>query len=165
MALLIDGYNLLHASGVLAPDGRGTSLERARTALLEFLERVVAPEELPRTTVVFDARYAPPGLPHQARHGEIRIRFAARQREADDVLEELIQEDTAPRQLTVVSSDHRVQRAARRRRAIAIDSDDWVARQLRRRRRPASLPPGKPTDRLTDDEVERWLAEFGDGPA
>lgn len=165
MALLIDGYNLLHASGVLAPEGRGTSLERARTALLEFLERVVEPAEQARTTVVFDARYAPPGLPRQLWHGEICIRFAARQREADDLLEELIRQDSAPRQLTVVSSDHRVQRAARRRRALALDSEDWVARQLRRRRHSARPPSAKPTDPLSDDEVERWLAEFGDGPA
>jgi predicted RNA-binding protein with PIN domain len=164
MGLLIDGYNLLYASGVLAPDGRGTSLQRARTALLDYLERVVDPDELPRTTVVFDARYAPPGLPRQARHGDILIRFAARHREADDLLEELIQQDTAPRQLTVVSSDHRVQRAARRRKAIAIDSDIWVARQTKRRRLPPAPASAKPTEPLTDAEVQSWLAEFGEDP-
>ena len=161
MGLLIDGYNLLYASGVLAPPGRGTSLERARGALLEFLARVVDPAELPRTTVVFDARQAPPGLPHYVRHGEMHIRFAPRGCEADDVLEELILQDTSPRQLTVVSSDHRVQRAARRRRATAVDSDVWAQRQMQRK--PVGKPPSaKPTGPLSEAEIERWLAEFRD---
>ncbi|MCO6457504.1 MAG: NYN domain-containing protein [Pirellulaceae bacterium] len=159
MSLLIDGYNLLHASGVLAPEGRGTSLERARGALLDCLQRLIDPGEQSRTTVVFDGRDAPPGLPGRWRHGELEVRFAARHREADELLEELIEADNAPRQLTVVSSDHRVQRAARRRDARAVDSDVWFREQSRQR--PLSVGDGKPRGPLSDDEVERWLREFG----
>ena len=37
MAIIIDGYNLLHASGVM-PQGRGPqTFERAREALIRFL--------------------------------------------------------------------------------------------------------------------------------
>jgi hypothetical protein len=39
----------------------------------------------------------------------------------------LIRKHSSPRALTVVSSDHRLHRAARRRRATPIDSDRWVA--------------------------------------
>jgi len=48
------------------------------------------------------------------------------------VLEELIEAEADPRHLTVVSSDHRIQRAARRRKAIFVDSDAWLG-ELRRR--------------------------------
>ena len=37
MALLIDGYNLLNATGIFGQAGRGTELHRARLALLNFL--------------------------------------------------------------------------------------------------------------------------------
>ena len=62
MTLIIDGYNLLHASGIL---GRGIgpgSLERSHGALLNFLAESLDASQLERTIVVFDARQAPPGL-------------------------------------------------------------------------------------------------------
>lgn len=162
MRLLIDGYNLLYASGVLAPQGRGTSLQRARTALLERLAEIIDLDTLAHTTVVFDGREAPPGLPRQFRHGAMQILFASRDREADELLEDLIGVETAPRRLTVVSSDHRVQRAARRRQAQAIDSQDWFARQSLRP--PTAPSPGdaKPSGPLSDEEVRQWLNEFGE---
>jgi hypothetical protein len=65
--------------------------------------------------------------------------------------------------LTVVSSDHRLQRAARRRRAKAIDSDQWYAQVLRNRidsvRRKS--PGLKPADLPNESEVRFWLRQFG----
>ncbi len=124
--ILIDGYNLLHASGVFGSGGR-TSLESSREALLDWLGAVLSDAQRKRTTIVFDAKYAPPGLPRSTRKHDLRIRFAPRGGEADDVLEELIRDHSVPRKLIVVSSDHRLHRAARRRRATAVDSDRWVA--------------------------------------
>ena len=67
-------------------------------------------------------------------HRGITVRFAAQYEEADELIEELIRADSAPRRLVVVSSDHRIQRAARRRRAKAVDSDVWYAELVRARR-------------------------------
>ena len=114
MAILIDGYNLMHAAGIV---GRGLGprgLERSREALLNFVAASVPPEELSRTTVVFDAENAPPGLPRTVSHEGITVRFATDYDGADSLIEELILADSAPRQLVVVSSDHRLHRAARR---------------------------------------------------
>jgi predicted RNA-binding protein with PIN domain len=163
MSLLIDGYNLLHASGIL---GRGIgpgSLERSRNALLNFLAESLDPAELARTTVVFDAREAPPGLPRVTTHRGIKVQFAEPGSDADQVIERLILADSAPRRLTVVSSDHRLHRAARRRRAKAIDSDQWYAHALRQRiNRVRSKSPGlKPNDLPDDREVRFWLRQFG----
>ena len=77
-------------------------------------------------------------------HQGITVCFAEQYAEADDLIEELIRLDSMLRRLVVVSSDHRLQRAARRRRAKAIDSDVWYAELIRpadakslpRRRRP-----------------------------
>jgi len=168
MALLIDGYNLLHASGIL---GRGVGpggLERSRLALLNFVAESVPAQTLSGTTVVFDAAGAPPGLPHTLYHRGITVRFARDYDSADALIEELILADAAPRRLTVVSSDHRLHRAARRRKAKAIDSDRWYAETLRQRsRRAHSLPPDKighkPATPLDENHIEYWLARFADG--
>ncbi len=76
---------------------------------------------------MFDAADAPPGLPRTLEHRGLTVRFAAKSGSADELIEELIRADSAPRRLMVVSSDHRLQRAARRRKATAIDSDVWYA--------------------------------------
>ncbi len=117
----------MHASGVF-PDRGPATLERSRRALLDALAHRLTHAQAQRTTIVFDAQGAPPGLPSRLSHQGITVLFAPRKLEADELLEELIGQHSAPRRLTVVSSDHRVQRAARRRRAKAVDSDVWMQR-------------------------------------
>jgi hypothetical protein len=134
VALLIDGYNLLYAAGFTDPAPTAPRLAHARLALLDFVARSVPPAERPRTTVVFDAAGAPKHLPRQLTHQEMVVCFAVDYASADDLLEELIRADSAPRRLLVVSSDHRVQRAARRRRASAIDSEAWYREALAKQR-------------------------------
>ena len=163
MSLLIDGYNLLHASGIL---GRGVGpggLERSRSALLHFLAESLDARQLAGTTVVFDARAAPPGLPRLTEYRGMKVRFADRGSDADQEIEQLIAENSAPRRLIVVSSDHRLHRAARRRRAKAIDSDRWYAEILRKRidRARTKSPTRKPADPPTEGEVRFWLKQFG----
>ena len=165
--LIIDGYNLLHASGVI---GRGIGpggLARSRQALLSVLSASFEPDQRSRTTVVFDSGPAGRGLPHDEQWHGIAVRFATRHSSADALIEALIQANTAPRRLVVISSDHRLQRAARRRRARSIDSDRWFAQLLADRRRKSAAPPAetiKPSQRLTDAEVEYWLTQFRTAP-
>ncbi|MGD9646149.1 MAG: NYN domain-containing protein [Pirellulales bacterium] len=150
MSLLVDGYNLIHAANIV---GRGIGprgLERARQALLDTLVASLPDAERARTTVVFDAAGAPPGLPRVVTYQGICVRYATGYESADELLEELIAADSAPKRLTVVSSDHRVQKAARRRRATATDSDVWFA-ELQRNRRP--MPTGRQSPH-PDDEPE-----------
>jgi predicted RNA-binding protein with PIN domain len=162
--LIIDGYNLLHVTGLF---GRGkASLEASRQALLGFLAAAVEPEEIAATTVVFDAAAAPPGLPNRFTMRGIDVQFARGYESADELLEELIAAHPTPRKLTVVSSDHRVQRAAKKRRAQAIDSDVWyrrAAEQLNARHqtsKPADVKPDAPSP----SEVAVWVREFGAAP-
>ena len=163
MPLLIDGYNLLHASGIIGPGRAPGSFERSRLALVDFIVGSLNPEETSQSTIVFDAAGAPPGLPDVLRRGGLTIRFARGYADADQLIEELILKHSTPRRLTVVSSDHRLHRAARRRKAIAIDSDRWFAEMVARRqsKRKAIEPePGKPDHVVAGDELAYWLAKF-----
>lgn len=166
MTLIIDGYNLLNVAGIFAPGAGPNTLERSRQALLGFLADSIVENEVTRTTVVFDAKHAPPGLQRKAKYRSLTVRFAPKHQEADDLIEELIQADSAPRQLTVVSSDHRIQRAARRRKAVAIDSDVWckqiVAAARERKNDHFDGPDAKMHERPSEDEVNAWLQRFGD---
>jgi len=166
MALLIDGYNLLHVTGIFAKAGRGTELHRTRLALLNFLASSIEKRERKETTIVFDAAGAPPGLPRTLAHEGMTVHFARRHSDADEMIEELLEACAAPRSLLVVSSDHRVQRAARHRGAEFIDSDRWYA-ELRsnQHQKIADDTSAKPGGELTADELQYWLGEFGESDA
>jgi predicted RNA-binding protein with PIN domain len=135
--LLIDGYNLLYSTDIFAPATEPATLARSRTALLDFLAEALPPKTIARTTVVFDAVSAPPGLTREMTHRGLAVRFARRGGTADELLEELIGAEPDPRNLLVVSSDHRVQRAARQCGAQFSDSEPWY-RQLATAARPAA---------------------------
>jgi predicted RNA-binding protein with PIN domain len=169
MSLIIDGYNLLHASGIVG-QGRGRGgLERSRLALLNFVVESLDAKDLPRATVVFDAGPdSPRGLPRLLQHRGLTVRFATGSDGADELIEEMILADSAPRRLTVVSSDHRLHRAARRRGAKPIDSDLWYADAVRHRQRrrdqPHAPPAVKPGVGNSEPDVEYWLRQFSDEP-
>lgn len=174
MWLLIDGYNLLHHSDQLGR-GRGVGwLERARRRLLRALKQKLDTELRRETCIVFDAAQAPAGCaPRQVVH-DMDIRFAVDAPEADDLLEILIAKHAAPARLTVISSDHRVQNAAQRRRAKWHDADRWYEQldvagpQLAfhwpspRLQATANTPEpaDKPSSGLTAAETAAWLEAF-----
>jgi predicted RNA-binding protein with PIN domain len=162
MSLVIDGYNLMHAAGIIGRGAGPGGLERSRLALLNFIVESLDPADLPQAVVVFDAAAAPPGLPRSLVHRGLTVRFAAKYESADELIEELIELDSAPRRLIVVSSDHRLHRAARRRKATAIDSDVWHAQTVQKRRQrnqasPAQTPL-KPSAPLAESEIELGCA-------
>jgi uncharacterized protein len=167
MSLLIDGYNLLNVASVPVPARGKSSLEKARLALLNFLAESLDPEEVPRTVVVFDAHDPPWGVPRETRHKGLTVLFAAREADADALIEDLIRADHSPRRLTVVSSDHRIQRAAKRRRARAVDSDVWYAEVVRarqERQQAATEGSERPAGPLPEEDVRYWMHEFGIEP-
>jgi predicted RNA-binding protein with PIN domain len=160
MALLIDGYNLLHATDIFGEAGPGTDLHRSRLALLNFLAKSISERERPQTTIVFDAAGAPPGLPRTMSHEGMTIHFAPRHSDADEMIEDLLEKHAAPRTLLVVSNDRRVQRAARHRGASYIDSGQWyadlraAARETRQQESSDPRPAGNPGD------VKYWVEQF-----
>jgi predicted RNA-binding protein with PIN domain len=147
MRYLVDGYNLMHAKGLLPPGTKGPAFAHARTRFLNELRNRLGPVDAARTTVVFDARVAIPDRPARTRHRDIEVVFAVEEGDADSRLEALIAREATPKRLTVVSSDHRIRAAARRRGANTIDADAFWSRK------PAGLAPTPP--RAASDEPAR----------
>ncbi len=159
MSLLIDGYNLLHATDLFGEGKLAGTLQGAREALLAYLVDRLTASERSRTTIVFDAAAAPPGLPDHYRVEGIHVRYARGYPDADTLIEQLIETWQGPKGLTVVSSDHRVQRAARSRGAAYCNSQSW-RRELHQRRGPSPDEPARPTTGLEPPEF--WIQQFTD---
>lgn len=178
MRILIDGYNLMHAVVLtaghrLGPDG----LRKRRRRFLNDLAERLGPDEASQTTIVFDASQAPAGLSHEGLHKGMTVLFAAQGEEADERIEHLIAHHPAPKGLTVVSSDHRIRLAAKRRRASVKTADEfWSELEDRRRRKsrrpfasrpaptpaPTSAPAPEPErpDAPGAAEAAYWLEQF-----
>ena len=161
-AFLIDGYNLIHAMTSLGKRVGPGVLEKARLRLLSLLHHSLGNQSA-SVTVVFDAAGAPAGSTSKHVVEEMKIYFALKGQQADDVIEELIQHDAAPKQLTVVSNDHRLQQAARRRKAKVMSCEAFVDMLGRLRRRQAAAVAGpEKKEKETPEEASRLLEEFGD---
>ncbi|HZV05414.1 MAG TPA: NYN domain-containing protein [Gemmataceae bacterium] len=161
MRYLIDGYNLLHAMGILSGKVGPHGLEQARLALLGRV-RGDHGGHTDDVTVVFDASRAAPGAAAEEEYHGIHIRYAL-DGEADEVIEALIQRDSTPRQLMVVSDDHRIQQAGRRRHCPVRGCLDYLE-EMERRRRVKQTPPDasvKPQG-VSSEEAQHWLREFAD---
>jgi len=158
MKLIIDGYNLLHASGVFGA-GRGEkAFEQSRRALLDMLADLLG-EGVSDAVVVFDAARAPDGLPARYLHRGIRVWFAREYPDADSLIEELVEGATSPH-LVVVSSDRRLQAAARRRRARAVSCEEWLSEAKAARRRASRPGEAKPPE-PGPEGAEYWKRYFG----
>lgn len=174
LLLLIDGYNVV--SPVAPPSGKPDPqwLHRERMQLLGRLKSHLDENTRKRTCVVFDAVNPPRDRPSLFDYHGIEVCFAVDYPEADDLLEELIFSHHAPKTLAVVSSDHRVQAAAKRRGSAIFDSKPWLDGLLEGRVGLAAgkgragqgsddleaEDDGKP-DSVDDDDVDGWMKEFG----
>ena len=151
----------MHAAGLARQSYGPGDLERCRNRLLAELAELLNDQQRLRTVVVFDAKDSVGFLGSSSTVSEMSVIYPDRGIEADAVLERLIKKHSAPRGLTVVSSDHRIQVAATRRRATAIDSEDFLKRQRRISRSPRG--PEKPeVSDVPDAEVEFWTQELED---
>jgi uncharacterized protein len=163
--LLIDGYNLLHASEVFVTSGEAATLERTRMAFLQFLAASLPERQRRCTTIVFDAAQAPIGLPRQLLFAGMNVHFSKRPQHADDLLEDMLSKAKGTRELLVISSDHRVQRAARQSGANYIDSEQWLS-DLKRDQQAMSQVAGyndaKPETSSWESspELQQWLQAF-----
>lgn len=166
MKTLIDGYNLIFECGLQGRKTDAHSLARGRIRLLRTIARILAEDERRETVVVFDAeKQIFSGQRERDRYQQIQVLYALHYFEADDMIEHLIDKHSAPKQLLVVSSDHRIQKAALRRRAATIDCGDWYDELLKRAERPGGhenqvdrIESADPGPLLTDSE----LAAFQD---
>ena len=162
--ILIDGYNLIFQCGLEGRSRTPASLQRARRRLIGELKVGLAEPIRHRTAVVFDATRLPLGesLPIRT-DGGVTVIYAIDHEDADTLIELLIQKNSTPKKLTVVSSDHRLHKAASRRKSTPIDSDEWFDQitggsPKQRADKPVEAEGKPPVEDLNDVD---WMAEFG----
>lgn len=154
MPYLIDGNNLMHAlakAGWLA----------GRSRLSEMLERLIARGE--RVCAVFDGPDRSTAASRIAQ-SSVTVVYAA-DRSADEIIIERIDADTAPRRLTVVSTDRVIRKAARRRRCKQVTSEEFslvLIELVEAYGRPKARPTEPPEKRhgLTPEQSEYWRKQF-----
>lgn len=161
MRYLIDGYNLLHAIGLLRGRAGPTGLEQARARLLGILHGALG-EQSGDATVVFDSGRTAPDFPHEQEFQGVQVRFSYYPDKADDLIAELIRRDSAPRGLAVVSDDREVQRAGRRRQCAVLTCMAFMTQLERLRRKPKGHEPSEKEATLSEKDLNIWLAEFAE---
>ncbi len=151
MPYLIDGHNLIPKLGLRldSPDDELDLVAR----LQEFCRLRRAQVE-----VYFDG--APPGQASKRSFGAVTAHFIRRGSSADDALEVRLEKfGRAARSWSVVSSDQRLQRAARAAHAGVISAEEF-SRQMSAVRRESGEQARNAGTNLSPEEVETWLSEF-----
>lgn len=191
MALLIDAYNVLHCTHVL-PD---RFVQIGATGLCKMIDQAGVRG---RVRVICDG--APPkevesnyssilkntgidGVGWGICIGDVALIYAGGGKDADSLIEKMIAQDSAPRDLIVVSNDRRIIAAAKKRKCTPLASEAFLHRLASALRSKQTPRQEKPTDepdpdywlrkfskaddegKLTPDELagetEYWLKEFG----
>lgn len=167
MKYLIDGYNLIFECGLHGREITGHSVALARTKLLRTITTHLPDSDHASVTVVFDAsrRMVREELDREE-FGEVQVLYSINFDEADDMIEHLIKKHSVPTRLTVVSSDHRIHKAALRRKAQPIDSDQWYEALIGGRlKEPVQESADNDPPRqalLTDEELEQMKRDLDD---
>jgi uncharacterized protein len=164
MRTLIDGYNVMFAAGLMGRKFDPAGFRKVRLRFLNDLASTLDPVDAHLTTVVFDANHAPEHVPASSLHKGITVLFAVDNDSADERIEDLIACHSNPKTLTVVSSDHRIQKAATRKKAKVLSADDFLTRldSLKERKRPSVSVREESTRQEVPNAQESayWLEEF-----
>lgn len=149
--LIVDTFNVLHAIEGLGPEAAdltvaslGQTIARSRFVGIACI-------------LVCDGNSGTSGLIEGA--PSVQTRYVGAGRDADSEIERMIASNTAPKRLLVVSSDHRIRRAALKRKSKWLDSRTFLAQILRDSEKSAGPSPVL----SADDEREIMLA-FGVEP-
>lgn len=142
--ILIDGYNFLYASDF-----------RDRDDMLDALSRYQT-EGRHAITVVFDGTHQGTGTGTHEFRGGVEVVFSPLTISADDLIEELVVKKRGE-ELIVVSSDRRIETAARRAQCIPLSSQEF-RRRLTKKMRTASSRNAPPW-------MEGREAEFENQPS
>jgi predicted RNA-binding protein with PIN domain len=153
---IIDGTNLLWAVRDYEEGPRVASEEQ----LCRVLDGYFA-ETHQQCQMVFDGtgpldRKAFEGIRH------LDIIHAGHDQEADSVIEGKVRADSAPKRLTIVSTDHQVRDSATSRKAAVLRCEEFWEQVLNHiRKRPKKKEPPQKRKGLTEGETDQWMDLFG----
>jgi len=154
--IIIDGHNLLRSIQKVFEDFESISDVQLCRIIGRYLKLIAE-----KGQIIFDGT-GPPDKSGFDNISHLEVLFAGQGTDTDTVIEDKIKASTAPRRLTIISSDRRVQKAARTRRATAVKSRvfwETVQKQLSRKERPKE--PAAKRHGLSESETKQWLKLFG----
>jgi predicted RNA-binding protein with PIN domain len=155
MPVIIDGHNLLWSIKNTEEDPFITDI-----ALCKILDGYFGITG-DRAEIIFDG-IGPPNKTEFETIKNVEVTFSGRATDCDTVIEQRILDSTAPKLLTIISSDRRLRDAASARKTTAVNSEDFWDEVKKRLARQKTIkePPGKRKG-LTESETELWLKTFG----
>lgn len=155
--LIVDGYNLLRAVQNLSEQ----TAEITDAQVCHILNRYLGIIKN-KGAIIFDG-IGPRDKSVFNNLANLEIVFSGRNKEADDVIEKLVLKNSAPKSLTIVSSDRRIKAAANRRKSTAVNSIDFwldMLKTIDKKAKKKSEPPEKYFG-ISESETEYWLRLFG----
>jgi predicted RNA-binding protein with PIN domain len=154
--IIIDGNNLLHSIVKLSDEAESINDVQLCWIISRYLRAIRKQGE-----IIFDGT-GPRDKSQFDNIANIEVLFAGLGSDADTVIENKIKASSAPKRLSIVSSDRRLRDAARTRRATAVKSEifwDNLQKQLKRKK-PVKEPEAKRVG-LSESETRQWLDIFG----
>ena len=154
--MIIDGHNLLHSIVKISEEAESINDVQLCWIISRYLRAIRKQGE-----IIFDGT-GPRDKSQFDNIANLEVLFAGLGSDADTVIENKIKASTAPKRLSIVSSDRRLRDAARARKATSIKSEvfwDNLHKQLKRKK-PVKEPEAKRTG-LSESETKQWLEFFG----
>ena len=153
---IIDGNNLLHA--IYKTSGETETI--SDVGLCRVVSRLFGLTG-EKGEIIFDGT-GPPDKTGFDNIVNLEVSFAGARSDTDTVIEAKIKASTAPRGLTIVSSDRRLRKAARARKATSVKSEIfWVDLQKQLTRKKGVEEPAAKRQGISMSETKQWLEFFG----
>ena len=152
---LIDGHNLLHSIEKADESSESISDVQLCHIIGSYLKLTGQNGE-----IIFDG-IGPPDKSGFDGISNLEVFFSGLGADTDTLIEDKIIANSAPRRLKIVSSDRRLRRAARARKATSVKSEAFwnnVQKQLSRKKT-AKEPTAKRRG-LSESETRHWLEIF-----
>ena len=154
--IIIDGHNLLHAIPKVDEAFGAISDVQLCHIIGSYLKLTGQ-----RGEIIFDG-IGPPDKSGFDGISNLEVFFAGLGTDTDTVIEDKIIANSAPRRLRIVSSDRRLRKAARARKATSVKSEAfWNNIQKQLSRKKTVKEPSAKRQGLTDSETRQWLDIFG----
>jgi hypothetical protein len=155
MPVIIDGHNLLWS--IKNTEDFTSITDAAMCRILDSYFGLVGE----KAEIIFDG-IGPPNKTEFDNIRNLEVTFSGRRTDCDTVIEQRILDSTAPKRLTIVSTDRRLRDAASARKAADVKSEDfWNEVKKRLSRQKKSKEPAAKRSGLTESETELWLRAFG----
>jgi predicted RNA-binding protein with PIN domain len=155
MPIIIDGHNLLYSIRKTNEDLQSISDIQLCRVIGGYFKLTGEKGE-----IIFDGT-GPPDKNGFDNIANLEVLFAGRSTDADTVIEHKIKLNTAPKRLTIVSSDRRLRKAAHARKATALKAEAfWIDLQKQLSRQKKFKEPPEKRFGLNEGETEQWMKFF-----